>query len=107
MEKDIDRIQKSSDTDIVIRIDDGLVKWKKGQVLRLVIGDEIDLGNYSLVILTDALGQYPTGTPSGVPYSIVVAGFTNTNFSGSAYKPIFDIVCVDDVNLIFEVDQIK
>jgi hypothetical protein len=93
--------------DIVLRIDDSLAKWKKGQVLRLVIGDDIDLGNYSLVILTDALGEYPKGTPSGVPYSTVVAGFTNSSFSSSSYKPIFDIVCIDDINLIFEVDQIK
>jgi len=97
----------TANNDIVIRIDDSINKWKKGQVLRLVIGDDIDLGNYSLVILTDALGEYPKSTPSGVPYSSVVAGFLNTQFSGSNYKPIFDIVCIDDKNLIFEVDQIK
>lgn len=93
--------------DIIIKIDDGAVKWKKGQVMRLVIGDEVDLGNYSLVILTDSLGLYPKAAPSGVPYNTVVAGLVNSNFSGSSYKPIFDIVCIDDVNLLFEVDQIK
>jgi hypothetical protein len=96
-----------ANNDIVIKIDDTTNKWQKGQVLRLVIGDDIDLGNYSLVILTDALGEYPKGTPSGVPYSTVVAGFINTQFQNSSYKPIFDIVCIDDKNLIFEVDQIK
>jgi len=93
--------------DVVIRIDDSINKWQKGQVLRFVIGDEIDLGNYSLVILTDALGEYPKANPSGVPYSSVIAGFINIQFSGSGYKPIFDIVCVDEKNLIFELDQIK
>ena len=97
----------TANNDIVIKIDDTTNKWQKGQVLRLVIGDDIDLGNYSLVILTDALGEYPKGTPSGVPYSTVVAGFINIQFQNSSYKPIFDIVCVDDKNLIFEVDQIK
>jgi len=100
-------ISITANNDIVIKIDDSLNKWKKGQVLRLVIGDDIDLGNYSLVVLTDALGVYPKGTPSGVPYSTVVAGFVNSQFSSSSYKPIFDIVCIDDVNLTFEVDQIK
>jgi len=100
-------ISITANNDIVIKIDDSINKWKKGQVLRLVIGDDIDLGNYSLVILTDALGEYPKSAPSGVPYSSVVAGFLNTQFSGSGYKPIFDIVCIDDKNLIFEVDQIK
>jgi len=100
-------ISITANNDIVIKIDDSINKWKKGQVLRLVIGDDIDLGNYSLVILTDALGEYPKTAPSGVPYSTVVAGFLNNQFSGSGYKPIFDIVCIDDKNLIFEVDQIK
>lgn len=100
-------ISITANNDIVIKIDDSINKWKKGQVLRLVIGDDIDLGNYSLVILTDSLGEYPNSAPSGVPYSSVVAGFLNTQFSGSGYKPIFDIVCIDDKNLIFEVDQIK
>jgi hypothetical protein len=93
--------------DIVIRIDDSLEKWHKGQSIRLSIGDEIDLGNYSLIILTDALGAYPPNNPSGIPYSVIVAGFTNSFFQDSGYTPIFDIVCVDDVNLTFEIDQIK
>lgn len=97
----------TANNDIIIRIDDSLNKWKKGQVLRLIIGDDIDLGNYSLVLLTDALGQYPKSNPSGVPYSIIIGGFTNAAFSTASYKPIFDIVCLDEVNLIFEVDQIK
>lgn len=97
----------TSNNDIVIKVDDSINKWQKGQVLRLVIGDDIDLGEYSLVILTDALGEFPKGTPSGVPFSSVVAGFINIQFVNSDYKPIFDIVCVDDKNLIFEVDQIK
>ena len=97
----------TASNDIIIKIDDSLTTWKKGQVLRLSIGDTLDLGNYSLVILTDALGAYPIGTPSGVPYSIVVGGFLNQQFISASYKPIFDIVCIDDVNLIFEIDQIK
>ena len=100
-------ISITANNDIVIKIDDSINKWQKGQVLRLVIGDEIDLGNYSLVILTDALGEFHKSAPSGVPYSSVVAGFLNVQFSGSGYKPIFDIVCIDAKNLIFEVDQIK
>jgi hypothetical protein len=97
----------SASNDIVIRIDDSQLRWKKGQTLRFSIGDAVDLGNYSLVILTDSLGQYPLDTPSGVPYSVVISGFLNSQFSSSGFTPIFDIVCVDDVNLSFEIDQIK
>lgn len=97
----------TANNDIVIRIDDSVNKWQQGQVLRLVIGDDIDLGNYSLVILTDSLGEYPKTNPSGVPYSSVVGGFLNLQFSSSKYRPIFDIVCIDAKNLIFEIDQIR
>jgi hypothetical protein len=97
----------TASNDIIIKIDDTINKWKKGQSLRLSIGDTIDLGNYSFVILTDSKGEYPIGNPTGVSYSVVVAGFTNYEFTSSNFMPIFDIICVDDVNLTFEVDQIK
>lgn len=97
----------SSTNDIVIRIDDSQSKWKKGQILRMSIGDDIDLGSYSLVILTDSSGLYPIGNPTGVPYSVVVTAFNRTNFISSGFKPIFEIICIDENNLVFEVDQIK
>ena len=97
----------SATNDIIIKIDDTINKWTKGQSLRVSIGDIIDLGNYSFVILTDAKGDYPIGNPSGVSYSSVVAGFTNNEFTNSSFTPIFDIICVDDINLKFEIDQIK
>ena len=97
----------AASNDIVIRIDDSNVKWKKGQVLRISIGDSIDLSNYSLVILTDSKGLYPKDNPTGVPYSVVMGGLINDQFIDSNFKPIFDIICLDDKNLIFEVDQIK
>ena len=97
----------AASNDIVIRIDDSNVKWKRGQVLRISIGDSIDLSNYSLVILTDSKGLYPKDNPTGVPYSVVMGGLINDQFIDSNFKPIFDIICLDDKNLIFEVDQIK
>lgn len=97
----------TANNDIIIKIDDSINKWKKGQVLRLVIGDEIYLDNYSLILLTNANGQYPIDMPSNTPYSTIIAGFTNVHFMNSSYKPIFEIICIDDKNLIFEVDQIK
>lgn len=100
-------ISITATNDIILRIDDSIQKWKKGQSIRFSIGDEIDLDNYSLVILTDALGAYPPNNPSGIPYGVIVAGFTNAYFQNSDFTPIFDIVCVDDVNLTFEIDQIK
>ena len=90
-----------------MRIDDSVNKWKKGQTLRVSFGDELDLGNYTLVFLTDSTGAYPIANPIGTPYSTIITSFNNNNFTSSGYKPIFEIICIDDVNLTFEVDQIK
>jgi hypothetical protein len=50
---------------------------------------------------------YPKDNPTGVPYTVVMGGLINDQFIDSNFKPIFDIICLDDKNLIFEVDQIK
>lgn len=97
----------SASGDIIVRIDDSVNKWKKGQTLRVSFGDELDLGNYTLVFLTDSTGAYPIANPIGTPYSTIITSFNNNNFTSSGYKPIFEIICIDDVNLTFEVDQIK
>jgi len=94
-------------SDIVIRIDDTLVKWKIGQTLRLVFDDPVILSTNNIYIYTDSTGLYPLTSPSSMPFNILVGGFTQSSFIGSGNKPIFDIVCVDEKNLIFEIDQIR
>jgi len=93
--------------DLIIKIDDTNSKWKKGQTFRLVFDDKIILNGNNILIYTDSTGLYPLATPSGVYYSILVGGFTQNIFSSSDNKPIFDIVCVDEKNLVFEIDQIR
>lgn len=93
--------------DLIIKIDDTSSKWKKGQTLRLVFDDKIILNGNNILIYTDSTGLYPLATPSGVYYSILVGGFTQNIFNSSDNKPIFDIVCVDEKNLVFEIDQIR
>ena len=60
-----------------------------------------------MYIYTDSTGLYPLANPSMMPYNILVGGFTQSAFVNSNNKPIFDIVCVDANNLIFEIDQIR
>ena len=93
--------------DIVIRIDDTTTKWVAGQSFRLVFDDPIILSANNIYIYTDSTGLYPLSTPSSMPYNILVGGFTQSSFISAGNKPIFDIVCVDDQNLIFEIDQIR
>jgi hypothetical protein len=97
----------SIDNDVIIKIDDSINKWKKGQVFRLIFDDGIFLNGNTIAVYTDAKGEYPLGTPSGSTYSVLAGGFSQNIFDSASNKPIFDIVCVDEKNLVFEIDQIR
>jgi hypothetical protein len=92
--------------DLSIRIKDGDVVWKNGQRFRLAFGDKIYPGNYIINVLTDSQGRYPISNPVGVPYSKVVISLNEELFAKYEYEPVFDIICVDDNNLKFQVDVI-
>jgi hypothetical protein len=92
--------------DLTIRIDDSVVKWKRGQKFRLSFGDRIYPEVYNVNILTDASGAYPLLNPSGSSYSKLVVGLDSEFFSGYDYLPVIEIVCIDDSNLSFQVDAV-
>lgn len=89
-------------SDLSLYIDDTTITWKKGQVLRLVIEDEIVPGIFDFKIYTDALNRNNTGT-----YGVAIALFNDLDFTPSLNKPIFDIICLDDTNFTFRVDKIR
>jgi hypothetical protein len=89
-------------SDLSLYIDDTTITWKKGQVLRLVIEDEIIPGIYDFKIYTDALNRNNTGT-----YGVAIGLFNDLDFTPSLNKPIFDIICLDDTNFTFRVDKIR
>ena len=94
-------------SDLVIRIDDyTLTNWKRGQLMRFSFGDQIIPGNFNVTFLTNAVGKYPISNPTNVPYSTIIISMTNSDFVGYDYKPVIDIVCIDPLNLIFQVDQV-
>jgi len=97
----------SATNDIVIRIDDTKVKWSVGQTFRLVFDDPVILTTNNIYVYTDSTGLYPIAAPTGMSYNILVGGFTQSSFVSSSNKPMFDIVCIDDKNLKFEIDQIR
>ena len=89
-------------SDLSLYLDDTTITWKKGQVLRLVLEDEIIPGIYDLRIYTDALNRNNTGT-----YGVAIGVFNDLDFTPSLNKPIFDIICLDDTNFTFRVDKIR
>lgn len=93
-------------SDLVIRINDTSVQWRKGQVYRFSFGDQIVPGDYSVTFLTNSMGAYPLSAPSAVPYSTVIVSLVNSQFAAHDYKPVIDIVCINSENLTFQVDMI-
>ena len=93
-------------SDLVVRIKDNGVKWRRGQTYRFSFGDQIIPGDYSVTFLTNSLGLYPTSSPSGVPYSTVIVSLVDSQFALQDYKPVIDIVCTNSENLTFQVDMI-
>lgn len=98
----VERVSLTNDLNIYI--DDSDVQWKTGQTFRLVFGDEFDPGYYRINIYTDKGGK-----GNGTEYGVVItgAGITLEKFVDSNYKPIFEIICIDSTNMIFDIDQIK
>jgi hypothetical protein len=92
--------------DMTIRIDDTKVKWKNGQRFRISFGDKVYPQSSIITIVTDSQGLYPLSSPSGGIYSNTIVVLDDTIFSEWGYKPVLDIVCIDDQNLIFQVDAI-
>lgn len=91
-------------SDLVIRIDDGAVQWKRGQVMRFSLGDEIIPGDYNITFLTNANGRYPVDNPTGVNYSTLIISLVDSDISSYSYLPVIDIVCIDENSLLFQVD---
>ncbi len=88
--------------DLQIIIDDSTVKWKKGQVFKLVFNDEIVPNTFSIKLLTNSFNNYID----------VIDIFSDADFIGSTlflYKPIFEIICIDDnvQTLAFRIDRIR
>lgn len=92
--------------DLTIRINDGTTNWKNGQRFRLSFGDKVYPGAYIIKIITNALGKYPIANPTTSPYSTIIISLDDSVFLGHEYEPVFDIVCIDENNLKFQVDVI-
>lgn len=92
--------------DLIILIDDSTNVWSLGQSLRISFGDSIFTGDYKIIILTNSLGNYPISNPSGSRYSTVLGVLGSNEFGDTNGKPVFEVVCTDNKNLVFNIDRI-
>lgn len=93
-------------SDLVIRIDDSLVNWKKGQSFKFGFGDQVYPGDFNITVVTNSVGKYPIANPTGVAYSTLIISLVEQDVASYDYMPIIEIICVDNEDLIFQVDII-
>ena len=93
-------------SDLNIRINDSIVTWKTGQRFRFSFGDKMYLGDRVIRIFTNSIGLYPLSNPSGISYSTLIISLKDSDFSFFDYNPVFEIVCIDQDNLTFQVDML-
>jgi hypothetical protein len=93
---------------IILKINDTLTQWKKGQVLRIVFADPIILNGYTITLATDALARSTNLDFSSVTqaYNTQVGILTDYGWS-SDNRPIFEIICVNSLTLDFKIDRIR
>lgn len=87
--------------DFELFIDDSVSSWKRGQTLRVVFDDAFFPDTYDVKIKTDYLNITNNGK-----YGITIGTLNYLNF-GQGYKPIFDIICLDEKSLTFKIDKIR
>jgi len=88
--------------DLTLFINSENIAWTKGQTLKLVIEDEIDLDIYNIKIKTDTLNV----TGNGI-YGTTIGTLNDLNFSPSGNRPIFEIICINAETLEFKIDKIR
>ena len=88
--------------DLEVFIDDSKKAWQKGQVMRIVFAEELDLDIYDVKLKTDSLNKLNTGV-----YGKTIGILSSLDFTPSGNKPIIDITCIDPTTLEFKIDKIR
>ena len=93
---------------LVLKINDTLTQWKKGQVLRLVFADPVLTNGYNITLSTDALARSTNLDFSSVTqaYNTRIGILTDYGWS-SDNRPIFEIICINSLTLDFKIDRIR
>lgn len=93
--------------DILIKIDDTSVDWRKGQVVQIVFHDQVIPAGQTIRIRTDAKNKL--GEPTAYSNASEIVALTDTDFPttyGRNGKLILTIICKDERTFDFNVDKI-
>jgi len=90
------------DKDVYLYIKDDGVKWKNGQSFKVFFKNGINAsnvnGNFNFFILTDFSDKSQKGSPFGVVAGVI----TYDDFNKHDFKPVIEIICLDENNMIFD-----
>jgi hypothetical protein len=88
------------DDTLYINIEDKAIRWKNGQMLKIVFDDPINTAGYNIVIRTDSENVFGNGA-YGKTIAIISSPMIISN------KPIFEVICTDENAYNFNVDIIR
>lgn len=91
--------QNSALADIKIYIDDSAVSFKEGQAIRFSFDTDFNINGKNVIIYTDKLNKFGQGS-----LGLAIGTITSVDLST---KPIFELICLDNVNYTFAIDIIK
>jgi hypothetical protein len=93
-------IVNSALNNIKIFIDDETYKFKKGQCVRFVFINNLELDPYNIKIYTDSVNRFGSGV-----YGKLISSINSNNLI--SLNPIFELVCLDELKYLFSLDIIK
>jgi hypothetical protein len=87
-------------SNIKIYINDVTSNFKRGQSVKFVWDTDLNINDKNILIYTDVLNRFGQG-----PLNKLIATIPGSELMSS--KPIFELICVDEVNYEFVVDIIR
>jgi hypothetical protein len=86
-------------SDIKIYIDDSSISFKEGQTIRFSFDTTLNINGKNIIIYTDKLDRFGFGS-----LGYAIATISTADIST---KPIFELICIDEINYIFAIDILK
>ncbi len=86
--------------DLYVNVDDSAVRWKRGQVLKLVFEGPVDPAGHNVVIWTDSANVLGGGS-----YARMVGTVYSHQLTGSS--PIIEVVCTDESLYEFDINVLR
>lgn len=87
-------------SNIKVYINDVTSNFKRGQAVKFVWDNTLDINNKNILIYTDVLNRFGQG-----PLNKLIATIPGNELTSS--KPMFELICVDEINYEFVVDIIR